>query len=169
MNCIACWQGKVYALLNQCGAIVNLSEARTVVADIHLRGAHNLLIQKDGTAVTNDTHRGYVRRYDLQSGALVWSLSLREHRWVRSMIRWSAIKHRAGLAFTKLRPRDKRKKVARPLFVRGLAICDNLLFVGFSPAAILCVDLQTGRFIDGYRHSHDVHLCIHGLCVMADR
>ena len=41
----------------------------------------------------------------------------------------------------------------------------NRLFVGYSPAAIVSIDLETGEMIDGYQHSTDVRECVHGLRV----
>jgi len=53
--------------------------------------------------------------------------------------------------------------VAHPIFVRGLDLADNHIFVGISPATILCVNYQTGELVDLFPFSDDVRVCIHGL------
>ena len=61
----------------------------------------------------------------------------------------------------------KTRAAARPLFLRGLAMHDNLIFAGFSPATIVCVDKASGEVLDYYFHSTDVRVCVHGLTVDA--
>ena len=56
----------------------------------------------------------------------------------------------------------------RPLFVRGLDRLGDLLFVGVSPATILCIDEHQGKLVDAYSYSQDVGVCIHGLRVVGD-
>jgi hypothetical protein len=59
-----------------------------------------------------------------------------------------------------------RKATARPLYLRGLAIHENYIFAGFSPATIVCIDKRSGELIDYYFHSTDARVCIHGLTVV---
>jgi hypothetical protein len=60
----------------------------------------------------------------------------------------------------------RRKATARPLYLRGLAINDEYIFAGFSPATIVRIDKKTGELIDYYFHSSDARVCIHGLTIV---
>ena len=60
---------------------------------------------------------------------------------------------------------SKRKATARPLYLRGLALHGDLIFAGFSPATIFCIDRHSGKLVDAYFHSDDARDCIHGLAV----
>ena len=52
--------------------------------------------------------------------------------------------------------------------LRGLDRLGDLLFVGISPASILCINRQSGALVDSYCYSDDVATCIHGLRVLAE-
>ncbi len=56
-----------------------------------------------------------------------------------------------------------KQHVSRPLFIRGLDIVGNNLFVGLSPATIICIDYKTGKMIDAFNYSSNVLNCVHGL------
>jgi len=51
------------------------------------------------------------------------------------------------------------------LYLRGLAITEEYIFAGFSPATIVRMDKKTGKLVDYYFHSTDARVCIHGLAV----
>lgn len=157
LNAVAEWQGEVFALFNRLGVIANLSAGEVAVKDPALVGAHNLLFLEDGTAIVNGTLSRTVRFYDLRSGNLVDSIDLREFPWVRALRR-EAMKRN-------LRGREQETK-ASYLFVRGLDRLGDWLFVGLSPASILCLGWRKKEFVDAFTYSHDVQVCVHGLKVM---
>ena len=39
----------------------------------------------------------------------------------------------------------------------------DLMYVGFAPAAIVCIDFNTGRMVDVFQYSSDIQVCVHGL------
>ena len=44
---------------------------------------------------------------------------------------------------------------------------EDQVFVGVSPASILCINRQNGKLLDVYQFSNDIHVCLHGLKVLA--
>ena len=161
LNSIAVWQGEVYAFLADLGAVVNLGRRETVIQDVALRGGHNLIIQDDGTAILNDTYCRAIRFYNLHTGSLQKVVNLTDFPAVRALLRkhdavywWRKALRKAGLC---------SHTPPRPLFVRGMSLAGDWLFVGVSPAAILCLDWQRGELIDMYCYAQDVHVCVHGL------
>jgi hypothetical protein len=58
----------------------------------------------------------------------------------------------------------KRKRVARPLFTRGMCLLDDSrVLIGISPATELELDFRAGQLLDRFQLSHYVNECIHGL------
>ncbi len=53
--------------------------------------------------------------------------------------------------------------------LRGLDKLGKLLFLGISPATILCIDVESGELIDYYSYSTDVNACIHGIKVVTEQ
>jgi len=49
------------------------------------------------------------------------------------------------------------------MYVRGLDFYNDLLFVGISPAAVLCVDWRKEKLVDRFNYSTDMRVSIHGL------
>ncbi|MCZ6783473.1 MAG: hypothetical protein O7G30_09200 [Proteobacteria bacterium] len=163
LNAVAEHDGDVLALFNRLGAVASLSEDRVVVRDGAIRKGHNLLV--DGNRLwVNDTPGRRLFAFDLSSGGRERKISL---------MKLDAVSERA-------RPLDRRYRIARflherglrrvapplPIFLRGLARAGDRLFVGISPAAILCLDAASGRLRDTFQYSNDVHTCIHGLTVV---
>ncbi len=54
-------------------------------------------------------------------------------------------------------------EIVMPFFVRGMDIKNDLLFVGISPASILCLNWQTGKLVDVFDYSDDIRIAVHGL------
>lgn len=167
LNAVAVWDARIHALLNRCGVIVDLDRDRIVVSDPRLRGAHNLVVAPDsGLAYVNDTLARTVRVYDLAKGTLVRELTL-VRRWAlrgwlaRLNVPWFArvAAMRLGVA---------NVVVARPFFVRGLALWQDHAFVGISPATILMLNLRSGAIADYFVHDLDVACCVHGLAVSCE-
>jgi hypothetical protein len=60
---------------------------------------------------------------------------------------------------------ESKQSPSRPLFARGLALFEDWIWVGISPATVLCIDWRSGELIDMFSYSMDVDVCIHGLAV----
>ena len=163
LNAIAAWNGRHYALMHAKGSIVDLSRERIVYRDPNLKKAHNLVMLGDGRAVVNDTYRATLRIINLAGGALIRSISIRAFPRVQWLLARSMLG--TALRIGRTLGRSANSQVARPLFLRGLAIHDGDAFVGLSPATILRIDLESGRLKDWFEYSSDVRVCVHGLAV----
>ena len=166
LNALAVHEGSLFALLNAHGVVVDLTNGEVVLRHEHLQGGHNLVIGEDGLAIVNDSFGKAVRFYDLNAGALRWTLDLTDYRWVRELIRWEIPAYWGKEALRKIGFMES--SVAKPLFVRGLVRRGDMLFVGVSPAAILQINWTTGKLVDAYQYSSDVHVCVHGLAVVEE-
>lgn len=162
LNAVATWEGDLYALFCKFGAVVNLTQGRVVVQDLAFKGGHNLRFLADGTLVVNGTFSRTVRFYDVATGRLKQAIDLLAFPWARWLTRWQrpryALQHylyRLGL----------QPKPNWPLFVRGLEVTDDHLFVGVSPASIMQIDWRKNQLIDAFNYSSDVRACVHGLRV----
>ena len=160
LNAVARWRGATLALLNRFGAVVDLDQHAVVVHDDALRGAHNLVVCGD-TVVICATHDRSVRIYDLSSGRLERVYSLSDYEVIAA----ASPAPRPGRRLAHRQARAAPPVLATPLFVRGLDVLPGLLFVGYSPASIACIDVGTGELIDHYRYSDDIRVCVHGLRV----
>ena len=161
LNAVCEFRGEVYALFHAKKVVANLSRGTIVIQDEHLKHAHNLIIQEPGVVYINDTRRTVIRQYDLESGRQTRAINIRKMRGIKSLLMRSAARalKESGISFFG----RKSKATARPLYLRGLAISDDYIFAGFSPATIICIDKNTGKLVDYYFHSTDVRDCIHGL------
>jgi hypothetical protein len=165
LNAVATWRGETYALFNGFGVIANLDRDEIVIQDRALRHGHNLRVEADGTAIVNDTFGRAIRIYHLPTRTLQRTIKLTRFGLVRRLV----LKHQLGyLARGVLKMLFFHQISApRPVFVRGLDRLGDLLFIGISPATILCIDMKSGSLADSYRHSNDVAVCVHGLKVLA--
>ncbi len=161
VNAVCEFHGEVYALFHSRCVVANLSKRTIVIKDKNLKHAHNLSIEDGGVVYVNDTHRTVVRIYDLESGKQTRSIPIRKMPGIKLLLAKTTLKalRELGLAFFG----SGRKATARPFYLRGLAINDNYIFAGISPATIIQIDKRTGEFIDSYTHSIDARVCIHGL------
>lgn len=55
---------------------------------------------------------------------------------------------------------------AASLFLRGMDVAGDKLFVGLSPATILSLDLNTKNLVGSYRYTSDVRVGFEGLKVL---
>ncbi len=161
LNAVCEFRGDVYALFHAKKLVANLSRGTIVIQDENLKHAHNLIMEEPGVVYINDTRRTVVRQYDLESGKQIRAINIRKMRGINSLLLRSAARaiKESGISFFG----SKSKATARPLYLRGLAITDEYIFAGFSPATIICIDKKTGKLVDYYFHSTDVRVCIHGL------
>jgi hypothetical protein len=177
LNAVCDWRGELHGLFNAFGAVVNLERESVLIREAALRGAHNLIIREDGVTFINDTLGHSIRIYDLADGALVKSIDLTQFDWVRALVAGDPTS--SGL----VRGLARYPRISQPihriltglnlmpslpawsLFVRGLALVGDSLFVGISPASILQIDWQSDKLVDAYTYSQDKHVSIHGLRV----
>lgn len=163
LNAVCEFNGEVYALFHSKCVLVNLSRGTIVIEDDNLKHAHNLIIEEPGVVYINDTHRTVVRQYDLASGQQIRAIDIRKMPGIKSLVFRSARRalKEMGVSFFS----SHRKATARPLYLRGLAINEDFIFAGFSPATIARIDKKTGQLVDFYFHSTDARVCIHGLTI----
>ena len=161
LNAVCEFRGEVYALFHSKNLVANLSKGTIVIQDDNLKHAHNLIMEEPGVVYINDTRRTVVRQYDLESGKQIRAIDIRKMRGIKPLLLRSAARaiKETGVSFFS----RKSKATARPLYLRGLAISEDYIFAGFSPATIVCIDKRTGELVDYYFHSTDMRLCIHGL------
>jgi hypothetical protein len=159
-NAIAKWQGDLYGLFNRFGAVVNLSKEQILLEDRSIYGAHNLIILDDGTIFVNDTRNQGVNIYGMD-GLLKKRIDLLPFHEASRLVK----KYKQTESFRKLLRKIgfTRQDAVMPFFVRGLDIKDDLLFIGMSPAAILCVNWQTSTLVDSFDYTHDARKAVHGL------
>ena len=164
LNAVCEFRGEVYALFHSKCVVANLSRGTIVIEDEKLKHAHNLIIEEPGVAYINDTHRTVVREYDLASGGEIRAIDIKKMRGIKPLVFRSAVRalREMGVSFFG----SHRKATARPLYLRGLALHDDYIFAGFSPATIVCIEKKTGKLVDYYFHSDDARVCIHGLTVV---
>ncbi|MEK7269484.1 MAG: hypothetical protein AAB215_00930 [Planctomycetota bacterium] len=163
LNAVAPWRDAMLALCSRPGAVIDLRTGDVRLRDEALKGAHNLVVLPDGTALVNDTARRAILFYDLPSARLVRRIDLMAVPDIRSLVRRCSAAYaiRRALAAVGM----FRGNPPRPLFVRGLALEKDRLFVGISPAAILCFEFPGGRFLGLRPYSWDVRTTMHGLAV----
>lgn len=163
LNAVCVYQGEVYALFHSKCVVANLTRGTIAIENPNLRHAHNLIMEEPGVVWVNDTHRTTIRKYDLVSGREIMSINLRKQKHINGLILKSGLR-----ALREMGPSffgSGRKATARPLYLRGLAMHENLIFAGFSPATIVCLDKTSGKVLDYYFHTTDARVCVHGLVV----
>lgn len=163
LNAVCEFRGEVYALFHSKCVLANLTRGTIVIEDDNLKHAHNLIIEEPGVVYINDTHRTVVRQYGLESGKQIRAIDIKKMPGIKSLVFRSARRalREMGVSFFG----SHRKATARPLYLRGLAINEDFIFAGFSPATIARIDKKTGELVDFYFHSTDARVCIHGLAV----
>jgi hypothetical protein len=162
LNAVKEFKGEVFALFNKLGVVANLTKRDVLLQDKRIVGAHNILFPDERTLIINNTKKGRTMLFDINNQSLIKELNLKKYRVVRNHIFWSWINYKIAIWLRKLKIKNSII-AARPLFVRGLHKIDNLLFVGISPAMILCFDLNKERLIDYYIYSKDTRVAIHGI------
>ena len=165
LNAVTEYNGEVYALFNRFGAVANLSAEKVIFEHKKIRGAHNLVFIDEEIVAINDTVNGETVFFNFRNGKFIKGNNLKKQKEVVRHTLRSSINYRTGQILRKLKLKSS-PVVARPLFVRGLMKKDNLLFVGTSPAMILCFDLNTDELIDYFVYSKNTRVAIHGLNVI---
>jgi hypothetical protein len=164
LNAVAIQNDEIYVLFNAYGAICNLSRGEVVIQDDALIRGHNLIFLDDGVVVVNDTFGRTIRIYDLNRKELLKVIDLTAFEWVQNLERAATRRNVPRKLFRAIGL--SRKSISRPLFVRGLDRRGDHLYIGLSPASILCVNWQTGELEETYQYSDDPRVCIHGLALL---
>lgn len=146
-----------YALLSKPGAILNLDDMEIVLISPMLQGAHNLTFVSESTAFIVSTRSGLLLEFDSNRKTLTEKIDLNATGYARKTGR---------LKMFRTLFRRRRKEGASYLFWRGLAVSDQYVFVGTSPAAILVFERSSLRHVDTIVHSRSVHEVIHGIEVV---
>ncbi len=164
LNAVCEFRGELYALFHSSCVVANLNRGCIVIKDENLKHAHNLIMEEPGVVYINDTHRAVIRQYDLVSGEQIRAIAIKAMPGINALVFRSALRalREMGVSFFS----SHRKATAKPLYLRGLAMHENYIFAGFSPATIACIDKITGELVDIYFHNTDARVCIHGLAVV---
>lgn len=149
LNAVAEWRGTAVALLSRPGAVLSLDNGSVVLSHPLLKRAHSLVVTGDSAFVCATPTRQIVE-FDLPSSQVKRSVLLDDLPFVQGV--------------NKSVPPGS-KPLALPVFARGLTVEGDWLFVGISPAAVLCLDWTTGQMIDAYQYSTEIRDAIHGLCI----
>ena len=165
LNAVAVWHDNVFALFNRFGAIVNLSTEEVIFESASLIGAHNLVIHDDGTFFVNDSQRQGV--FIISSdGEVVKRINLlpfhqasKDVKLYKRMLPFRAVLKRIGL---------EKYIASMPFFVRGLDVAGDIMYVGISPASILCINWKESKLVDVYNYSTNNRVAIHGLKVVKE-
>ncbi len=164
LNAVARWRGDLIGLFCRMGVVVNLDRGGVVFHHPLLVRSHNLVVVDD-TVFVSGTRNRQVCQFDLASGRLIRTVHLAELAWVRANIDVSDLEEPSRARQLRSRLAHRPAALARSLFVRGLQVVGNRVFVGVSPAAILCIDWNTGELADVYQHAEQVTCAVHGLQV----
>lgn len=179
LNDLVIINGDPFALLNKYGAVVNLVTGEIVINEpVGLRGAHNIVVDKDKHQLfINNTLQRAVHIYDLDTFSLIKVIALKDSPPILDLVKdefmpasslWTFLSKANRSIFRKLFDRIGLSKniPAMPLFVRGMALLDEYVFIGISPASIIQFNWQTGQLVDIYQYSEDVKATIHGIQII---
>ncbi|MCZ7647056.1 MAG: hypothetical protein M5U26_17665 [Planctomycetota bacterium] len=161
MNAMAVWNEEVYGLLSNYGVLANFSREEVVIQDERLRRSHNLCVREDGQAFICDTYGRGVWYVDLNARKIVDRLDLKSFPWVRKMARWPELLHLGNRILKKIGLR--KFTLARPLFVRGMDLSGDHLFIGLAPASILRIDWKKKELVDAFQYTTDLRHSVHSL------
>lgn len=159
----------VYALCNKPGAIVRLAGAgpmEVVLRHALLEGAHNLEFIEPGRAWVVGTRAGLLLECDLGAGSVRPLIDLAATPFAQEVSRGAGESGRRAWWPLPGRERAPSAAEAQPLFWRGLAVDDDWIFVGTSPAAILGFDRRTLAYRGALRCASDVREIVHGIAIM---
>jgi hypothetical protein len=162
-NAVSVWNDELYGLLNRFGAVINLSKETVLIEDKKIWGCHNLHFSKEGLVFINDTRNQGVHIYDT-TGKWVKRINLLPFHPVGRRVKFykKTAPYRIFLENKKI----IKYGTVMPFFVRGLDLVGDHLFIGISPAAILCIDWRSEELIDVFNYSSDVRMAVHGLKIL---
>lgn len=158
LNAVDADANAVYALLNKPGVILRLDTMQVVLRHPSLEGAHNLNFIAPNRAWVVSTRTGRLVECDVQQGEVRPIINLNETPFAKKVLakRWWGQRWPLGAS-------SGRNSATRPLFWRGLAVNDDWILIGTSPAAILVFDRRTQAYHSVLPFSRDVREIIHGI------
>jgi len=163
LNNVEVCDGKVYVTLNNHGAIIRLFPTEVIACDPALKGCHNGLVTPPGELLVNDSHHHAVVVFSLHNGQVIRRIDLAEFPEV-ARIKGAPRGYKNISWSVRLQNLVRRKRVARPLFTRGMCrLDDSRVLIGISPATVLEIDYQRGKLLDHFQLSDKVNECVHGL------
>lgn len=165
LNAVCTWKNELFALFHSKGAIANLDRDEVVIQDEDLQRNHNLHICPDGIGFTNNTYGPAVLIWDFNSRKIVDRIELKKFAWIKAMAKRPTLIHSLNRGLKRVG--ISRKSLARPLFLRGMYCHNDLLFVGLSPASIVCLNWKTRELVDAFQYTTDLRHSIHGIKVVA--
>ena len=146
LNALAFLGGQLHALLNRFGIVFNTASESILLEDSSITGCHNLLFLGEKMLINDSrgkqlmvyTHRGKpIRVIDLMRYPEIAKIN------------------------NDVSNKDPKK---RALWLRGLSVVEeNVVLIGFSPATIAEINIETGKLLDLFQYSKDVAVCVHGL------
>ena len=165
LNAVMTWRDELHGLFSKDGILVNLERGSVLMRHPLLVRGHNLALVDDHVFVCS-TRARQVCEFDLTTAALVRCVDLKQLDGIEALA-MDKRSMRPGLG-TRLATKLGRTPpvVAVPLFARGLQVRGDLVFVGVSPASVLCIDWPRGRLVDLFQYSDQVTTAIHGLAVV---
>lgn len=162
LNNVEVHDGKVYVCFNNHGAVLRLFPTTIVAHDPALKGCHNGLVTEDDEILINDSHHHTVIVFDLHTGHVKRKIDLSQFPAVAKLAKVSGFKDVPWSV--RVRNFILRKRMARPLFTRGMCRLDSTrLLVGVSPASVLEIDYKQGRLLDMMQLGQSPNECVHGL------
>jgi hypothetical protein len=162
LNNVEVHDGRVYVSINNHGAVLRLFPTEIVAHDPALKGCHNGLVTEDDEILLNDSHHHTVIVFDLHTGHVKREIDLSQLPEV------ARLAHARGFKNVPWQVRVRnfiiRKRMARPLFTRGMCRVDgSRLLVGVSPATVLELDYKEKRLLGLCQLSDSPNECVHGL------
>jgi len=147
LNAVTFDNDQMYVLLNRKGVVYNVTRQQIIIEDSSLIGCHNLVFL-GGKILINDSRGKRVTVFS-KDGRKIGDLFLLKHGEVKAIYKAS---------------KSMANKSTRTIFVRGLSpIDEKRILVGFSPATVVEIDVETGKLLDVFQYSEDVAVCVHGL------
>ncbi len=149
LNGVACSDGRVYALLNRPGLVVQIEpETKIVLEDEMIRGSHSPVVVEGGSQIALcSSFEKTILFYDIAKGKLAKAIHLLDFDIV-----------------AKLHRDFPDQPYNKSIFVRGLEVVDpHRILAGISPASILEIDTKNMKLLDFYQYSTNVGDAVHGL------
>lgn len=167
LNAIDADGDRVHALLNKPGAILRLDDMAVMVRHPLLEGAHNLEFVEPGRAWVVGTRSGKLLDCDLVRGEVRPLIDLAATPFAREVAAGGGEPKSGpwGRLLSLGRTSEKTDASAQTLFWRGLAVDDDWIFVGTSPAAILGFDRRTLAYQGVVRLGTSVREVVHGIAI----
>lgn len=161
LNAVAQFECGIAVLCPKQSSVIDITSKKVLIGHAKLKGAHNLVMLDKNTYLVNGTKSKEILLVDLRIGKLIRALDVSNFPIVKS----NMVKNRFRQSLSRGLKKYglSKKNPSNHSFLRGMAVVNDHIFVGISPATILCIDRKNFSLVDYYAYSEDVSLCIHGL------